>query len=138
MLLASDLDPRAPRLPITQKRLSKMVAETMLSFGESAASTVIMWTATGLGKLWEIMSAQRVILLVLMVSMLYNGLLSSRSVVSYWSERRAASWVESVGVAPNGIMSRAVYLKDLDEIVNNETLNQGQELEGEGMGESQW
>lgn len=130
--LASGLDTRAPKLPITQRRLSKMVAETALSFGESAASSVIMWTAAGVAKMCEIVSAHRFLILVLAVSMLVNMTLSQRSVVSYWNERRAAKWLEGMGVAPNGIMGRAVYLRDLEEIVNN-----GTDLEREGT-ESQW
>lgn len=130
--LASGLDTRTPKLPITQRRLSKMVAETVLSFGESAVSSVIMWTAAGIAKMWEIVSAHRFLILVLAVSVLMNMTLSQRSVVSYWNEKRAAKWLEGVGVAPNGIMGRAVYLRDLEEIVNN-----GTDLE-RGDTESQW
>lgn len=128
----SDLDHRTPRLPITQHRLSKMVAETVLSFGESAASSIIMWAAAGFTKMWEVVSTHYLLILVLAVSVLANMTLSHRSVVSYWNEKRAAVWLESVGVAPNGIMSRAVYLRDLEEIVNN-----GTDLRKEGA-ESQW
>lgn len=130
--LASDLNPRAPKLPITQHRLSKMVAETALSFGESAASSIIMWTAAGVAKVWEIVSAHRLLILVLAVSVLANMMLSQRSVVSYWNEKRATRWLEGVGVAPNGIMGRAVYLRDLEELVNNGTGSGSQGTE------SQW
>lgn len=131
---AENIPYRGPlaRLPITQHRLSKMVVEIALSFGESAASSVIMWTAAGVAKVWEILSAQRLLVLVLAMSVLANMTLSQRSVVSYWNEKRAARWLEGVGVAPNGIMSRAVYLRDLEEIVNNRT-----DL-GRGGAESQW
>ncbi|KAG0640442.1 hypothetical protein HOY80DRAFT_903624 [Tuber brumale] len=119
--LASDLDPRAPRLPIAHRSLSQMMLETGLSFLESAVSSLMMWTFTALQKAWGIASAQRIILLFLVVSLLSNTMLSSRSTVSYWNERRAAKFMNTVGVSPNGIMSRAVYLKDMDEIVFNGT-----------------
>ncbi|KAH8153249.1 uncharacterized protein LAJ45_02836 [Morchella importuna] len=121
--LASELDPRAPKLPIQQRRLTRMMAETALSFLESAASSVIMWTAAGVGKAWEVVSAQRVILLVLLVSVVWNAVVGRGAVVSYWNEKRAARWLEEVGVAPNGIMSRAVYLRDLEEVVSNGTMS---------------
>lgn len=130
--LASELDPRAPKLPIQQRRLTRMMAETALSFLESAASSVIMWTAAGVGKAWEVVSAQRVILLVLLVSVVWNAVVGRGAVVSYWNEKRAARWLEEVGVAPNGIMSRAVYLRDLEEVVSNGTMSWVVE------GESQW
>ncbi|PWW73380.1 hypothetical protein C7212DRAFT_300956 [Tuber magnatum] len=119
--LASDLDPRAPRLPIAHRSLSQMMLETGLSFLESAVSSLMMWTFTALQKAWGIASAQRIILLFLAASLLSNTMLSSRSTVSYWNERRAAKFMNAVGVSPNGIMSRAVYLKDMDEIVLNGT-----------------
>lgn len=130
--LASELDPRAPKLPIQQRRLTRMMAETALSFLESAASSVIMWTAAGVGKAWEVVSAQRVILLVLLASVVWNVVVGRGAVVSYWNEKRAARWLEEVGVAPNGIMSRAVYLRDLEEVVSNGTMSWVVE------GESQW
>ncbi|RPA99794.1 hypothetical protein L873DRAFT_1827902 [Choiromyces venosus 120613-1] len=119
--LASDLDPRAPRLPIAHRSLSQMMLETGLSFLESAVSSLMMWTFAALQKAWGIASAQRIILLFLAVSLLSNMMLSSRSTVSYWNERRAAKFMNAVGVSPNGIMSRVVYLKDMDEIVLNGT-----------------
>ena len=119
--LASDLDPRAPRLPIAHRSLSQMMLETGLSFLESAVSSLMVWTFTALQKAWGIASAQRIILLFLSISLLSNTMLSSRSTVSYWNERRAAKFMNAVGVSPNGIMSRAVYLKDMDEMVLNGT-----------------
>jgi hypothetical protein len=119
--LALDLDPRAPRLPITHRSLSQLMFETGLSFLESAVSSLMMWTFAALQKGWEIASTQRLILLLLAVSLLSNMVLSSRSTISYWNERRATKFMKAVGVSPNGIMSRAVYLKDMDEIVLNGT-----------------
>lgn len=131
--LASDLEPGAPRLPIKQRRLSRMVAETLLSFCESAASSVIMWTIAGVGKAWEVVSAQRVLVLVLVLSVVANMGLGQRSVVSFWSERRAARWLDQVGVGERGIMGRSVWLRDLEEVVN------GSDLVGRRVvGESQW
>lgn len=130
---APGLGPRAPtmRVRIKQRRLTRMMAETALSFLESAASSVIMWTAAGLGKAWEVVTAQRVLLLVLVVSVLWNAVVGRGAVVSYWNERRAARWLDEVGVRPGGIMSRAVYLKDLEEVVANGTMSM--RVEGESQ-----
>ncbi|KAL7267923.1 SNF1-interacting protein [Rhizina undulata] len=121
LILASDLDPGTPRLPIKQRTLDQMVLETLLSMTESAISNIIIFITAALRKGWEIASAQRILLVVLAVLVVWNMMLGSRSTVAYWSERRANKFMEKVGVAPNGIMSRAVYLRDLEDVMVNGT-----------------
>ncbi|KAI5804552.1 hypothetical protein EDC01DRAFT_425088 [Geopyxis carbonaria] len=101
------------RRPITQRRLSKLLLETVLSFTESAVSSVLLWIFALLRTACSILSAHRLLVAVLALSLLTNTLLSTRASTAFWSERRAAQFLHSAGVAPNGIMARAVHVSDL-------------------------
>lgn len=103
------------------RTLTSMLLETARSFAESAVSSLIMWAFDGLRKLWEVMSAQRLLLTLLIVSTLTNLLLTSAESSAWWKERRAATFMQRVGVGPNTIMSKAIYLADLDELTATST-----------------
>lgn len=117
----STFELRSPRIPITHKRLSHMFLETLLSFTESALSTVLMWFFAVVREGWRVARANRVILMLFVGSVGVNMYLASKATVAFWSERRAESLLERVGVVANPIMGRAVYLRDVDEMIRNGT-----------------
>ncbi|KAI0099636.1 PH domain-containing protein [Nemania sp. FL0031] len=100
---------------INPRTLSSMLFETGRSFAESVASSLMLWTFAGLSKLWKVVSAQRLLILLLGLSVLTNVTFSSQNSMTWWSERRAASFMNRLGVGPNVMMSKAIYLADLDE-----------------------
>lgn len=100
---------------IKPRTLTAMVVETARSFAESAVSSIIMWIFAGLRKLFEVVSAQRMILALLGFSTLTNVLLTSTESSGWWKERRAAKFMQRMGVGPNLMMSKAIYIADLDE-----------------------
>jgi len=116
-----ETDSRGPRLPIKQRRLSAMIAESTLSFVLSAISSVILWIIPIVEMTCNIVSAHRLILLSLALSLVTNMVLTGTSTQLYWTERRANNFLQQVHVEPNGIMSRAVYLKDISELMHNGT-----------------
>ncbi|KAJ8122138.1 hypothetical protein ONZ43_g1590 [Nemania bipapillata] len=100
---------------INPRTLSSMLFETGRSFAESVASSLMLWTFAGLTKLWKVVSAQRLLIVLLGLSVLTNVTFSSQSSTTWWSERRAANFMNRLGVGPNVMMSKAIYLADLDE-----------------------
>ena len=100
---------------IKQRTLTHMLLETLRSLGESAISSLMMWSFAALRSLWKVMSAHTIILIVLLLSMLMNAFFTSRDTSDWWAERNAAKFMNRVGVGPNTMMSKAIYLKDLDE-----------------------
>ncbi|KAI5868024.1 hypothetical protein GGS23DRAFT_543695 [Durotheca rogersii] len=100
---------------INPRTLNSMLLETIRSFGDSVASSLMMWTFAGVKKLWDIITAQWIILGLLGFSVLTNIVLSSQGMSTWWGERRAANFMNRVGVSPNAMMSRAIYIADLDE-----------------------
>ncbi|KAI1313488.1 PH domain-containing protein [Xylaria venustula] len=110
----------ATRKPLINPRtLGSMLFETGRSFAESVASSLMLWAFAGLRRLWKVVSAQRLLILLLGLSVLTNITFSSQSSATWWSERRAANFMSRIGVGPNVMMSKAIYLADLDEAVKS-------------------
>ncbi|CAH0026785.1 unnamed protein product [Clonostachys rhizophaga] len=97
------------------RTLTALVWETARSFGESAVSSLIMWSIAVLKKVFSIFTANRLILAVLGLSILTNLLITSTETAAWWKERRAAGFMRHLGVGPNILMSKAIYMADLAE-----------------------
>ncbi|KAJ2989579.1 hypothetical protein NUW58_g3401 [Xylaria curta] len=116
VVLFSPGETGSTRKPLINPRtLSSMLFETGRSFAESVASSLMLWTFAGLRRLWKVVTAQRLLILLLGLSVLTNITFSSQSSATWWSERRAANFMNRIGVGPNVMMSKAIYLADLDE-----------------------
>ncbi|CAJ2509882.1 Uu.00g057820.m01.CDS01 [Anthostomella pinea] len=107
---------------INPRTLGSMLLETIRSFAESVASTLVMWAFAVVKKLWDVVTAQRVILAFLGFSILTNVVFSSQGSFTWWNERRAANFMNRVGVSPNVMMSKAIYLTDLDEAARSSAI----------------
>ena len=107
------------RPQIKQRTLTNMFLETIGSFGESAITSVMMWTFAALRSIWKVSSAHSIILTALLLSILTNAFFTSRDTSEWWSERNAANFMSRIGVGPNPMMSKAIYLKDLDDILTS-------------------
>ncbi|RBR06935.1 uncharacterized protein FIESC28_10878 [Fusarium coffeatum] len=100
---------------IKPRTLTTMVFETIRSFGESAVSSVIMWAIAVLRNVFNLITAQWIILALLAFSTLTNLLLTSSETSVWWKERRAAGFMQNIGIRPNTMMSKAIYFADLHE-----------------------
>jgi hypothetical protein len=98
---------------VKPRTLTDMVFETLRSLAQSAVTSILMWSFAGVQKLFTVVSAHRVILLLLLLSSLTNLFLTSRESSVWWVERKAARFMERLGVGPNVMMSKAIYLGDL-------------------------
>ncbi|GKT87817.1 PH domain-containing protein [Colletotrichum tofieldiae] len=100
---------------IKPRTLTAMLLETLRSFGESAVTSLIMWAIAAVKTFFSVVTAHRLILLVLAVSAFTNIALTSKESSTWWTERRAAKFMSRVGVGPNVMMSKAIYMADLNE-----------------------
>ena len=98
-----------------------MLSETSRSFLESAVSSVVMWIFAALAKIVSVITGNRVLVAVIAVLVALNISLASRSTVSFFTERRAHALLRDLDIQPNGIMERAVHLRDIDELIYNGT-----------------
>lgn len=97
------------------RSLTALVWETVRSLGESAVSSIIMWAIAALKTLFEVLTANRLIVVLLATSVVTNLVLTSNETAIWWKERRAAGFMRTLGVKPNTMMSKAIYLADLPE-----------------------
>lgn len=100
---------------VKPRTLTAMLFETVRSFGESAISSLMMWAFAGLRSLFKAISVQRLLLLLLGFSALTNLLLTSTETSTWWRERRAAAFMQNMGIGPNTMMSKAIYITDIAE-----------------------
>lgn len=110
---------QSQRQQIRQRTLGTMLWERTSSFLETALSMVMMWTFALLKKLWSISNANSIILSVLFLSVLTNMFMSGKDTSVWWRERDAAKFLSRLGVGPNLMMSKAVYVKDLNDALTN-------------------
>ncbi|KAH8595851.1 hypothetical protein B0O99DRAFT_144720 [Bisporella sp. PMI_857] len=103
------------RPQIKQRTLTHMALETLSSFGESCISSVMMWMFALIRSIWRACTANRLLVFALIFSILFNTLIVKKDASSWWSERNATKFMGRLGVGPNPIMSKAIYLKDLDD-----------------------
>jgi hypothetical protein len=106
---------------INPRTLGSMIFETGRSFGESVASSLVLGTFAVLRRLWKVITAERILIVLLGLSVIANITFTSQSSATWWSERRAANYMNRIGVGPNIMMSKAIYLADLDEAAKSST-----------------
>ncbi|ROV98201.1 hypothetical protein VSDG_04437 [Cytospora chrysosperma] len=100
---------------IQPRTLTDMGFETLKSLMQSVATSLLMWTLGGLGKIIGVFTAHRLMLAVLGLSVLTNVMFTSREGSTWWTERSATKFMSRMGVGPNVMMSKAIYMADLDE-----------------------
>jgi len=103
------------RPQIDPRTLTDILFETFRSFMESVASSLMMWSFAGVKQLFKVVTANRILLLFLALSIATNLVFTSREGSTWWTERRAAKFMNRIGVGPNVMMSKSVYITDLEE-----------------------
>lgn len=113
------LEPRKPR---TQRTLVQLIYETCVTFIASAISSIMLWTFGLLRWIWKTTNANKMILLMLIGSVLINGFYTSRDTYEWWNERVAENFMSRLGVHPDHVMSKGIYMRDIDEAIANTTI----------------
>ncbi|KAH7349963.1 PH domain-containing protein [Plectosphaerella cucumerina] len=105
----------AKKQVIKARTLTAMLLETVRSFGESALTSVIMWSIAGVRKLFSVITAHRLLLLLLGFSALINAFWAGKESSTWWAERQATQYMRNLGIGPNVMMSKAIYLADISD-----------------------
>lgn len=113
--------PLESRRPREQRDLFSLLMETSGSLFQSAVSSLMIWTFALLRWIWKTTNANSLILLLLGSSVLVNAFYSSRDTYQWWHERNAWKFVSRLGIQPDNVMSKAIYVQDIDEIIANAT-----------------
>lgn len=99
--------------------LVPLLAETSASLLQSAVSSLIIWFWALLRWIWKTSNANRVILSLLVCSAVFNGFHSYRDTFDWWHERNAGNFMARLGVGPNSVLTKAVYIKDIDDAITS-------------------
>ena len=106
----------AKKQAVQPRTLTEMVYETLKSLTQSAVTSILMWAFAALRVLLRVFTAHRVILVVTGFSLLANLFLTSLEGSAWWRERSATRFLARLGVGPNVMMSKAVYIADLESV----------------------
>jgi hypothetical protein len=118
-LLASDLAPADLK---GSKRLRYRSLSRLVVY--AARRLAIAYFFIGLG--WSIqliswasrtVTAHRFLITVLALSAGFNFFHSSRDSWDWWQERKAGQYMARLGVKPNAVMTKSIWLKDLEDLV---------------------
>ncbi|KAK5018153.1 SNF1-interacting protein [Cryomyces antarcticus] len=121
--LASDVPPLStPRRFVVKRRtLSGLVFDNTLAQAGNLTITLIGWIRNAFQGVMKICTAHTIMVGLLVASMLFNSFYSYRDTSGWWNERNAGRFMARVGVKPNAVMSKAVYMKDVDDILSKRT-----------------
>lgn len=108
-----ELEPR--RLP-EEKTLLSLVFQTLGSLGQSAVSSIMLWTFAIIRWIWKTCTANSVILAILIASIGFNLFHTSMESSKWWQERKASNFMARMGVHPNSVLSKAVYVHDIGHL----------------------
>lgn len=84
------------------------IAESVVTSAGQIILRIIRW-------LWDTISANRVILGILGISILVNVIFSSSGTSEWWRERKARKFMTKLGIGPDSTMSKSIYISDLEE-----------------------
>lgn len=96
--------------------VSELVAQIRRLVAWSFSSLIAM-----VGSIGKICSTHNILVSLLLLSAAYNIFDVWRDSTQWWHERSATAFMVRVGVTPNPMMSRAVYLHDIDDLLFNQT-----------------
>ncbi|KAB8343030.1 hypothetical protein FH972_022624 [Carpinus fangiana] len=104
------------RLLVRKKTLVGLLWESFRSLALSAASTVLM-SAIGLGRAVAKAFSAHFVLLALLLALASVQLIATRNVTAqWWHDRTAVRYMRQLGVGPDAVMARAVFLKDIPQM----------------------
>jgi hypothetical protein len=120
---ASDLPPSDP----TRRIIHHSLAELFSSAAQKTAVHTIV-TVLGLGlnlltSIAEVVTAHKLLVALFVLSATSNFYFSGRETWSWWTERRAEKFMARVGVRPNVVIGRSIWLRDLDDLVSSQNGN---------------
>ncbi|KAF2178979.1 hypothetical protein K469DRAFT_641570 [Zopfia rhizophila CBS 207.26] len=114
---AADIPPpnRPRKFKLQPRTLSSVIAQLIGNIIISILSTVFSWILAAFAGLGKVFSAHKILILLLLLSGGANFFYSLRDSYQWWNERNAGKYMARLGVGPSPLMSRAVYLKDVED-----------------------
>lgn len=109
------------RFTLRQRTLPSMMIEVLRSFAESAVTTVVAALIGTVKAIFNVFNAHTLLSALLLISVAANFFYTSRDTYDWWAERKAGNFMVRLGVRPNAVMSKAIYVKDAESLLGNHT-----------------
>jgi hypothetical protein len=120
-LSAQDIPPpnRPRKFKLRPQTTGSFVAQYIGNIIISIVSTVMSWILAAFAGLANVISAHKLLVVLLVLSGGANFIYSSKEGWASWNERAAVKYMSRLGVGPSTSMTRSVYLSDIEEAFNN-------------------
>ena len=99
------------------KTLTGILIQTLGSFIETIATSILMMIGNFLQWAWNTFSANYIILLLLGFTIILNMIATSKGIATWWTERKTSNLMSQLGLGQRQTMSRAVYVHDLEQVL---------------------
>lgn len=83
--------------------------------------TLFGWLVALLAGIFKVCTAHTLLIGLLLLSGGTNFFFSSRDTFKWWNERNAGKFMSRIGIGPSLSMSRAIHLRDIDDLFGNHT-----------------
>ncbi|KAL8873829.1 MAG: hypothetical protein Q9174_000758 [Haloplaca sp. 1 TL-2023] len=103
------------RQPRRRRTVAGLLADSFRSSVKAALVLVVQWIFGLLRWVWRTCSANMVILIILAASAVMNLAVSSTGTMQWWGDRQARNYLGKIGIGPDNVMSKAIYLRDLHD-----------------------
>ena len=116
------VDGTALNIELRRSPINRSLTDLLLQSGASAFQSALTAVLEGIfGALtwaYKTCTAHSLILTLLLLSVLFNTFHSYRDTFGWWHERNAGKFIARLGVSPNHVMSKAIYVRDVDELLS--------------------
>ncbi|RKF62225.1 putative PH domain-containing protein C19A8.02 [Erysiphe neolycopersici] len=106
------------KINIKQQTITMLLLQLITSYVQAAINLIFTYLLLAIKLIGSFTSAHGAILSILFFSLLINTFFTLRDTSYWWSERKAINFMTKIGVGPNKIVSKAIYIKDLDDALN--------------------
>lgn len=107
------------RRSVKRRTMTDLLLESTGLLVEGIVTSLKAWILAVLIWLWKTFDANIILLGILALSICTNLLFSSMTTSQWWRERNAGKYMARLGVGPDPVMSRALYIQDLDVAANH-------------------
>ena len=118
---AEDIPPpnRPRKFKLQPTTTGSFIAQYVGNIIISVLSTIMSWVLAIFAGIGNVVSAHKLLVVLLLVSGGANFFYTSKDTWTWWNERSAASYMSRLGVGPSTSMTRSVYLRDIADAFAN-------------------
>jgi hypothetical protein len=120
-IIQLQVDRSALNIELRRTSAPRTLFDILFQDAESAFKSVLAMIYQGVVGLMKwvhrISTAHTLILILLGLSILFNTFHSYRDAYAWWHEHNATKFMARMGVTPNSVMSKAIYIQDLDKLL---------------------